>query len=97
MAIRKSIIRYEVVYDDAELNLDCLSLSDIDYLTMEGEASGRFLDSDEKILSNEEAYEALEAQGSDPEFMGLHRCSSCQKVFQNFSVDEEVLCENCGD
>lgn len=97
MALRKCVINYEVIYNDEECNLDCLSLSDIDYLTTDGPASGRFLDSDETILTNEEAYKALEEQGSDPEFMALHKCSKCQKIvvgFENFDEEDE-LCKDC--
>jgi len=99
MAIRKSVIRYEVIYDDEIDSLDCVSLNEIHHMTMEGNASGRFLDSeDEVVLSNEEAYEALGKQGSDPEFMQLFKCGSCGGVFREsdgFDVDEN-LCNECG-
>ena len=98
MAIRKSIIHYEVIYDDEDCSLDCVDLAEIHHLTMEGPASGRFLDSDETILTNEEAFEALQEQGSDPDFLGLYRCGSCDGVFRdNEGFDNhENLCSECG-
>lgn len=91
MAFRKSVIKYEVVYDDEFTNLDCLSLEDIHYETTEGFASGMFLDSDEKILDEKEAFEALEKLGSDPEFLNLYKCHNCGKIFKG----NELFDYNC--
>lgn len=96
MAIRKSVIKYEVIYDDEECSLDCVSLEEIAQMTSDGPASGRFLDSDEEILTNEEAYKALEEQGSDPEFLNLHKCTSCDKVIHDIDGLEDGLCSECG-
>ena len=98
MAIRKSIIHYEVIYDDEDDSLDCVSLQDIHHMTSDGGASGRFLDSDETILTNEEAFTALQEQGSDPEFLGLYRCGACDGVFreeEGFDIHAN-LCSECG-
>lgn len=97
MAMRKSVFKYEVVYDDEEVNFDCASLEDLAHETTEGCASGRFLDTEDTVLDYEEAYAALEAQGSDPEFLNLRKCGNCGIVFRVIGgFYNEAPCPKCG-
>jgi len=99
MAIHKAVFKFEMIYDDEDFggSADCLSLTDIDYHTTDGHASGRFLDTEDTELTPKEAYKALEEQGSDPTFLNLFKCEreGCEEVVVASEDDEVVLCPKC--
>ena len=64
----KTIVSFEIISEDA---IDTISLEEIAYETTEGRWSGRFLDTTQQELDGLQTAKALEAQGSDPEFLGL--------------------------
>lgn len=74
MAFHRVVVQYEILCpnDDEHEALCSASLADIHYMTMEGDCSGRFLDSPVDMeISPKEAAKILMEQGSDPEFFGI--------------------------
>lgn len=100
MALRKKIYRYEVVYNDCDIDMDMddISLEDLHYEITEGHCSGQWLKPEEdRELTHEEAYEALQMQGVDPMFLCLSKCVKCGRTFDVIHAEDEEVCAGCQD
>ena len=64
----RTVFRFEVLSTDEDFGSG-MSLADIHYETMNGHASGRFLDGTHNEVSEEDMRKLLEAQGTDPSFL----------------------------
>ena len=65
---RKYIVEIELLSEEPWDDLDCASLSDIDYEMTEGHCSGRVKIKSDVELNGLQMAKALMKQGSDPEF-----------------------------
>lgn len=61
----KYVFQFEVL---SENPLGDVSLEQLNYLTDEGDCSGRFLEKTEKVINAKETADLLIDQGSDPQF-----------------------------
>lgn len=70
MTLRRMLIKFEVIYDSHHGELkDWDELDEIYRETIQGSASGSWSVEEVKDLTDKEAAELLEKQGSDPAFL----------------------------